>query len=102
MLQRNAQKGYHAMVRPEQVKKMHRVMEKIGLLQEYNDEMTKFNQIENFDKNEEHTALDLFLEKAKKKPNFQKELYAETINEAQFNERFYSASAFTLVNNAKL
>jgi len=72
------------------------------LEKDYHNEMTKFNQIENFDKNEEHTTLDFFLDKIKRTPNFQKELYAEAINEAQFNEWFYSASAFTLVNNAKL
>jgi hypothetical protein len=72
------------------------------MLQEYHQEMTNFNKLENFDNNTEHTFLDYFLEKVRSKPNFQKELYAEAINEAQFNERFYSSSAFTLVNGAKL
>jgi hypothetical protein len=79
MLQRNAQKGYNAMVKPDQVQKMQTVLEKIGLLKDYHQEISNFNKIDSFKKNEEHTFLDQFMEKVHEKANFKKALYEAAI-----------------------
>jgi len=101
MLHRIAQKWYHAMVRPKQKEKIQKVLHQVGMIEEVNKEMIKFNQIENFDKNEEHGFLDKLLGKVKSQAKFKETIYSMSITEAQFNERFMSNHAFELMQWAK-
>ena len=101
MLHRVAQKGYHAMIRRPQQKKLDNVLQKLNMIKTVNDELNNFNKIDNFDKNDEHGFLENLIGKITAHSDFGKTIYAMSISPAQFNERFYSSCAYTLVNAAK-
>lgn len=102
MLHRVAQKGYHSMIRRVQKEKLDQVLQKLNLTKTVNDELTKFNKIENFDKNDEHGFLDNLIARIQAHPQFKQTIYSMAISEAKFNERFFSSCAYTLTNAAKL
>lgn len=102
MLHRVAQKGYHAIITPKQKGKLEGVLQKTEMTKTVNDELNKFNTLENFNKNEEHGFLENLLKKIKEAPKYKETLYSMSISDAEFNEWFISSSAFTLMERARL
>ena len=101
MLHRIAQKWYHSMVTPNQKDKVNKVLKTLDMTAEVNEAMVKFNDINNFEKNEEHGGLDRIIAKVQSKAWFRETITKLGISEGQFNSRFYSLYAFVLTQNAK-
>jgi hypothetical protein len=89
------------MISRKQKEKLDKVLSRLDMSKEVNDELTKFNQIESFDSNTEHGFLDELVKKITNLPKFNEIITSMTMTKAQFNEWFYSSCAFTLTNVAK-
>ncbi|MEI8091941.1 MAG: hypothetical protein WCG98_07195 [bacterium] len=66
-----------------------------------NETLKKYNQIENFGKNEEQASIDRLRQDISQHPKFNEALYSAGISEAQASEYFFSSSMFKVTTEAK-
>ena len=69
------------MVTPKQKDKINAVIKAVGATAEVNEAMRQFNDISNFEKNEEHGALDRIIAQVQSKPGFREAITKLGISE---------------------